>query len=330
MAGPGQFSYFLTGQDTFFINSDDNKIKLTGQSVSIDVVDNGIVRPPAGSLTTSGNVPLPIGLVIPATVSVTLAGKQVNNPSVSPALGTLALSGKVPTLAHAVLPPSKSLVLTEYNAARWAGLWVEGYAPFAAGATVVAPAVGSLALSGKVPDRAVDDPAAQVRIPQTKPVTLSGVAPVGAVSHVALPTTLALTAQGRLTKIDDVVFPERGRVRAIGSTPIADRPGGEVVVVIEGPFNYGTFIRNRNATEDSKNRYTIDERTGFKVKVRKGYPLVEDYTGIHTRPESADAPEFQDRVRQTKTRYKQGAIRPEPVGNEIFIDPNNPVDPDDL
>ena len=328
MAGPGQFNYFLTGQDSFFINENDNKIIIRSDAPTVTIDSTGIVRPTTGSLALATAAPLLIGAVVPSTGTLTVNGTQVGQHTVKPTLRTVSLAGAAPSLSFQVSPQVKALSLDGQSAARFTGLWLEGFAPLAKGGTVVSPTVGDCTLSGKVPDVAVDAPASQVRIPQKGGLTLAGAAPVGAGSHIVLPTTAALTAFGRLTFINDVVFPGAGSVAATGFAPIPDSPGGEVIVIISGPFEQGTLIRNLNAGPDAENRYTIDERTGFKVKVRKGYPLAEEWTGIHT--VDPDPPEFQLRVQQTKTRYKQGAIRPEPVGNELFIDPDNPVEPDDL
>jgi len=330
MADPGQFNYFLTGKDVFFINSNDNKIIIRSEKPIATVADLGIVRPSTGSLTAASTAPTLIGSVIPSTASLVLDGKQVGQHTVTPTLGTLAFDGSnVATLAIKVFPPSKSLVLTEFIGARFTGLWFEGFAPLAKGGVIVAPTVGVVTLSGKVPDRFVTPPASHIRVPPTKPVTLAGIVPVAASAHVVQPLLGGITTFGRLVFINDVVFPGRATIAATGFAPIPGRSGGEVSVIIEGPFNYGTFIRNDNATFDSKHRFEICQRSGFKQKVRKGYPLVEDYTGIHTRVDSVDPPvDPQDRVQQTKTRYKQGSIRPEPVGSETFIETD--IDPDDL
>ena len=326
MAAPGQFNYFLTGQPIYFLNSNDNKVFLTGFAPTATVDDAGIVRPSVGSLSISPQTPVTIGTVEVPVGNLVLDGKQVGQHIVKPTLRTVSLAGAAPSLAIKVFPTKKSLVLTEFNPARWTGLWFEGFKPTSNVGNVTAPTVGACSFASVKPDVSISTPTATVRVPDKQSVTLSGAAPSGVTSHITLPTTGALVAFGRLVRVNDVVFPGRGSVTAAGFQPIPDIPGGEVSVIIEGPFNPGTIIENRNATFDSKHRYTIDQRTGFKVKVRKGYPLQEEWTGIHTA--DPDPPEHQLRVQQTKTRYKQGAIRREPIGNETFIE--TPVDPDDL
>ncbi len=74
-------------------------------------------------------------------------------------------------------------------------------------------------------------------------------------------------------------------------------------------------IENAGATEDSKSRYNIDQRTGFKVLP---HSLIKDHkSDALVRPESWDMRHPQRAVKATAERLR-GAIRPEPA-NDVFV-----------
>jgi hypothetical protein len=328
VAAPGQFQYFLDGKDVFFVNSNDNKIIIRSDAPTVTINDAGIVRPAIGSLSLSPQTPVTVGTVAVPSGSLSLAGKQVNNPVSFPTLETLALAGAAPSLAHAVLPPTKSLVLTEFIGARFTGLWFEGFAPLAKAGEVVAPTVGACSFASTAPDVSIASPTAHVRVPEKRSVALTGQAPLAVVSNVVLPTVSALTLFGRLTNTNDVVFPTLGALGVTGYAPVPDRPGGEVTVLIEGPFNFGTFIRNPDAGPEPSN-YQICDRTGFKIKIKHG--LYEEWNHSLVRADSFEHRNAQDLI-TTKPDHQEGAERPEPIGEERFIEDIFPdgVDPEDL
>ena len=92
----------------------------------------------------------------------------------------------------------------------------------------------------------------------------------------------------------------------------------------------GTPITNPWATTDVPVNYQIDDRTGFKIKVK--HPMVREYTGHYVRPESLDKRSEQEFARSKRKERQKGPLRPEPVNNERFIEDEYPngVDSEDL
>ncbi len=329
MADPGRFQYVLDGKAVGFINSDDNKIIIRSDAPTVEIDLSGVTYPTTGSLSLSGKTPKRIGFAAPGTASLSLAGTvPVFAQPITVSLGTLAFSGKVPTLGASALPTTASITITEQTVERMTGLKLDAFAPTTVVAEVELPLVGSLSFASEKPDVSSSSATQITKVPKKKSVVLSGKAPLAAVSNVTLPTTDTLTIQGRLTNIYPVEFPSTGAAAMTGYVP--DVIGeGQVGVIIEGPFEYGTFIRNTTATTDVPVNYQIDDRTGFKIKIKD--PFVQDYTGAYTRPESADKRSEQEFLRSKSEHYK-GPQRPEPVGDETYVEdlyPNG-VSADDL
>ena len=88
----------------------------------------------------------------------------------------------------------------------------------------------------------------------------------------------------------------------------------------------GTTIENTNSTTDAPNSFEICQKSGFKVK--RG-TLIQEWTGAWVHPDFAEPRHPQELVR-TKAEKQTGSIRPEPIGNETFIDSDNPVSASDL
>lgn len=87
-----------------------------------------------------------------------------------------------------------------------------------------------------------------------------------------------------------------------------------------------TEITNSTATTDTPNRYNICDRSGFKAKPGE---LIPTWDGLMVLPEFWEPRNEQQFVR-SRAEKQRGALNPEPIGNETFIDPDNPVSPEDL
>jgi hypothetical protein len=92
--------------------------------------------------------------------------------------------------------------------------------------------------------------------------------------------------------------------------------------------NPGTSITNTDATADTPNRYDICDLSGFKVKPGE---LKKTWTGWFVLPEFWEPRNMQDFV-TSKPEAQRGALRPEPIGSERFVEVEFPngVQPSDL
>ena len=88
----------------------------------------------------------------------------------------------------------------------------------------------------------------------------------------------------------------------------------------------GTAIENLTATTDAGNRYEICDRSGFRAKPGQ---LKETWDGLMVLPQFWEPRNYQDLI-ETRPEEQRGPERPEPIGSETFIDPDNPVSIDDL
>jgi hypothetical protein len=336
---PGAFAYFIDGQGVWFINENDSKLIIRSDPPEVEV-SPGNVYPTTGSITVDEKTPLLANRPQVPTKAVTLTGIQPTLPTprqVDPLKKAVTLAGQAPTLNHTVLPTADGLSITEQSVARWTGLWFESDKITVTQGVLKTPLVGAFNFASEKPDVASPPPGSSTRIPKKKSVTLAGAAPLAVVNHVTSPPTglpqiprrdASINIKANLVYVHPYEYPQRGQIGITGYAP--DLIGeGQVGVIIEGPFNYGTIIRNENATTDVPKNYQIDDRTGFKVKVKK--PLMEEYTGVLTRPESFDKRSEQEFLRSKPERHR-GAMRPEPVGNERFVEDEYPdgVTQDDL
>jgi hypothetical protein len=138
------------------------------------------------------------------------------------------------------------------------------------------------------------------------------------------------------------IAPDTGSMSVSGSTPSASVDDPTPVFVLSdrlivgqaptisldyvggGPTD-GTLIENTNATTSVPVNYTICDRTGWKMKVKHG--LVQDPYGNMVRAESVDNDGLrhpQESTKSTSEDFRTGATRPEPVGDERFIDDEFP------
>ena len=325
-AVPGIYAYYLDGKPVGFINSDDCKLKLTGYAPLVIKDELGIVRPLTGSLSADGKAPKIVGIIEPSTGEVSIDGKLLITLAnlVEPTLGALAASGKVPTVKKTAFPAKGSLLITEQSVSRWVGLQIHSSAPVLVKAEIVYPTLETLSFSGKVVDVSVVPPDSHTVIPQTLAWGISGKQPS---PGIALTVPIgAIVATGKTPITAPVVYPVRARLKAVGKVPIVgDTSLGQVGILIQGPFNYGTIIRNYGAAEyDSK--INVDARTGFKVKPGA---LISDAYGVLTEPDHADRKHPADMGQRARREHHTGATRPSDIGRETFIDPDDPVDPDD-
>jgi hypothetical protein len=81
-----------------------------------------------------------------------------------------------------------------------------------------------------------------------------------------------------------------------------------------------TPITNSNATTDTPNRYNICDRSGFRAKPGE---LVRTWDGLMVLPEFWEPRNDQDFVR-VRAESQSGSKRPEPIGNERFVDVEYP------
>ena len=81
-------------------------------------------------------------------------------------------------------------------------------------------------------------------------------------------------------------------------------------------------IENAGALPDTGNRYTVCQRSGWKIRPNE---LSREWNGARVRPWSFDERNDQDYVRN-KAEHLRGALRPEPA--DVFV--SVPVTADDL
>ena len=325
---PGSFAYKIAGKSVGFINSDDCKYTLTGQPAYIEVVDFGIVRPSTASLNATGSAPELTGIRTPATVSLSQDGQPVYTDrahSMMPTTGGLSLSGKVPSLGAKALPTTGSLSMAGQPVKRKTFSFASD-APLVIRADVVYPLLETLAFTGYAPNPFVATTPSYTRVPETANLAASGKLPTSNVGNIALPTVGSIAYSGKIPNTNPVAYPARARLGIVGqSVSAGDASLGRPSVTITGPFNFGTVIRNKSALEyDSK--INVDARTGFKVKPGA---LISDAYGVLTEPDHADRKHPADMGQRARREHHTGATRQSDIGRETFIDPDDPVDPDD-
>jgi hypothetical protein len=282
------------------------------------------VTPPTGSLGLSGNVPIAV-VPIPPTGSLSftttdaefinsgdmrwilqgyapVAINQDNNQTVSPSAGSLSLSGQTPIRAF--------------------GLFFTGNAPALLENHISTPSVGSIGLTGYGPQILAEPP--DKVAPETGALAFSSDAPSINVGLLVPVASLSLSGQSPTKVVDTTIL-------------VQDEPDGKIIslrglvptISVDYVGDGETLIQNADATQ-VKSSYLIDDRTGFKRKIKQG--LVEDGYGYLVREDSADRRHPQERVKSTSEDYRTGALRPEIVkeADMTFIDPDDPVTPDDL
>lgn len=229
-----------------------------------------------------------------------------------------------------ITPTTGSLAFTPSTPSRSVGLLFVGYAPALLTNHIAVPGVASLLFDGKQL-QLLEQPPKKVA-PDTGSLGLVGTVPQASIGLPVSAGAMALTGAAPSAQIDTVVnlpvfilFP---RAESEQRLLITSFPPIVTVEFVGGQPGDGIIIRNTDATF-VKSNYDICDRTGFKIKPFKN-PLVEDPYGNYVRAESSDKTRHpQERVKSTSEDYRTGALRPEPVGDETFIDNDDPVIADD-
>ncbi len=231
----------------------------------------------------------------------------------------MVITGQPITITHLPrLPGVGSASITGQQVTRAFGLRLAGQSITVH--TTVSPGVGSLSISSDVLQTVIASPPSKTLAPTTGSVGIASdlitlqvisITPnTGTISISGIAPAIAVAGLVENTEIVPLMI-----IRSTAPTISIDYVGaGE------------TMILNPNATTDSLNRYNICARTGFRVKPGE---LVKDGYGEMVRPESAEPRHMQERVK-SQPESQRGALRPEPVNDETFIDSDNPVTADDL
>jgi hypothetical protein len=221
------------------------------------------------------------------------------------AADSLALTTYAPSLKRAdVLPVSADSLQTT------------GYAPSLILDYVVSPAAGSLAITTYAASVASDTGIAVA----AASLQITGYAPSLKFAYVLDVGADGLQITGNsISVLQSDFLPDVASLTISSSAPS-----------LRIDIDYGVSITNPSATTNVPVNYQIDDRTGFKVKVKDA--LVKEYTGHLVRPESLDIRSEQEFVRSKRKENQRGPVRPEPVGNERFIEDEYPngVDSEDL
>jgi hypothetical protein len=315
---PGQFEYNLDGQPISFINSDDNKIRITtyaptvlrvdagpspskdslflagqsveratglqleGQPVTVDQTTEGIAAPGTRALTASPSSPFVAGIREPgtATLAIDESTPLAYEPIDSDALA-FSSDLVVSYVSSVVLPDSATtidpvegeqvdaLAIFTSAPARMTGLKLQSDAISLQLGIASLTLTRSMVLSGSAPD-VINQPAGDIiRVPATAALNIAESVPTfGYGLTVPLGT---LSFSGKVPNTDPVAYPARATLGVIGQDIQVPERTGIPGVIIEGPFNYGTFIRNLDATFD-EGKYEVCSRSGFKQKVGRVGP----------------------------------------------------------
>jgi hypothetical protein len=271
-----------------------------------DIGGSKVVYPGNDSLSTSTYAPsLKLALVTtPAADSLAISSAA---PSVE---AEISLAVASDSLAITTLAPS---LKGDYVATISAdGLQITTYAPGLGGNTQKSPNVAA--------------------------VNITGNAPTIGLNIAVAADNLQISTYAPSLKLDYLLSVGADSLQITGYAVIAGNQGINVdaaSVTISGyaasvATDAGTPITNPWATTDVPVNYQIDDRTGFKIKVK--HPMVREYTGHYVRPESLDKRSEQEFARSKRKERQKGPLRPEPVNNERFIEDEYPngVDSEDL
>jgi hypothetical protein len=271
-----------------------------------DIGGSKVVYPGNDSLSTSTYAPsLKLALVTtPAADSLAISSAA---PSVEAGISLAVASD---SLAITTLAPS---LKGDYVATISAdGLQITTYAPGLGGNTQKSPNVAA--------------------------VNITGNAPTIGLNIAVAADNLQISTYAPSLKLDYLLSVGADSLQITGYAVIAGNQGINVdaaSVTISGyaasvATDAGTPITNPWATTDVPVNYQIDDRTGFKIKVK--HPMVREYTGHYVRPESLDKRSEQEFARSKRKERQKGPLRPEPVNNERFIEDEYPngVDSEDL
>ena len=337
MATPGQFSVNITTGGVTFINSDDNKIQIRGQPLTVEL-SVGIVYPGTASLSIAGQGTNVGGIKSPGTASlgftgiVPLLGGQVF--TADPTTASLGFTGYAPNLGTIISPATTAVGITEYTPARSTGLKIEGFNVTLQRSDASSTSTGAISFASAPPNVSSTPPGSHTRILNTVALTTSGKIGITVTARVAAMLLGSLSYAGKTPVVrsrDKAVNPLKTTLGLAGKVPVVDDGAGVPIIIIVPPLypqTLGTPIRNANATVYD-GRDNVDQRTGFKVKPNQ---LVRDAYGILTRKDSADNRHPSDMRNKTNPERQHGALRPDDTGRERFIEDEFPggVTTDDL
>lgn len=319
----------LATSDAGFINSGDNKIVLKGQVPTVSVgEEQHRADPLVGSLTFASDVILASFTVNPSTGALVFASDQSAAHAPLTSAGSVVVSGIAPdaVLDAPITVPAGSLAIVGQQANRGVGLFFVGDTPsvqISHGRMVPA---GAAVLSSTAPAVVITSADSHVAAPEVRSLVLGVPAPTLDTGLPAgSPAAIDFAGIAPSAEIDKPIQPASGTVSIASELVVVDPP--PIIVIGLGP-NDGTFILNATATTDTPNRYEICDRSGFKAKPGE---LVKTWDNLWVLPEFWEPRNLQDFVRN-KAEQQRGATRPEPVGNETFIEDAYPdgVDADDL
>jgi len=259
----------------------------------------------------------------------------------------LVFSSEAPSLIEPISVGGAALSVIGDSLSRGYGLQLQSDVLTVGEALANAPSVGSLTISGRIPQPLVEAPpshtigpeAGQLSLVSVRPIidhsaspgtasaSLVGVAPAANVgSNILVPTaefvgripapaavaSLQFQVQQEETEPDAVFIPESAPtilLEFVGGT------GGQD----------GVVIKNTDATTDNIGKYEMCSRTNFKQKVGT---LVQDGYGDYVRADSAEPRHPQERLLSKKENFRDGAERPEPASDTFLAD--NEVKAEDL
>ena len=314
----------LQTSDAGFINSGDMRLILRGYAPTIVVEQPANqASPPAGSLSFGSDAPSVVG----SWIGVPSGSLGLVGHSERWGVG-LVLQGYAPTLGKTFIvePGAGSVGFTANSPLRAYGLVLQGNAPQIGESRSSNPLKGSMSFSGKVPQVSVSTSTNTTKAPETVDLTLTPRTPARVVNEniAGAITSISFAGAAPTVRLSQLAKPGKATLSIVGKRPTL--PQNVVTVIIGEAGNQGTVIRNTNAVTIPSN-YLIDDRTGFKVKIKKG--LSEQWDGVMTRSESYDSRHPQEFVRSRPERI-EGPERPE--GSDRFIEDEYPdgVSQDDL
>ena len=327
----------LIEQPSFFLNSGDNKLIITGQPPV--VVPGGIVLPTTKAVTTTGQAPkAQSGNVKPTTRSVTLSsiGPVINPGNETVTAGNpdaLVTTGNTPLLGIGIPAPVGAATITPQSPALWVGLQINAETEGNTTPTVLVslralPTTVAVSFSSDEVERAIGNPNAITRPTPVGSNTLTGQAP-GLKYQLDLgnPDALVTTGQTPLSRWG--IIPAVKSVALAGQTPvtIVEQTSGKPTVIIGIGQERGTLIENTNAVPDDA-KYNVCDESGWKAKPSE---LVPTWDGLLVLPEfhTPKHPLLNERSRGAERQ--RGALRREPIGDERFIEDAYPdgVDADE-
>ena len=259
----------------------------------------------------------------------------------------LILTGLQLTVSTPSKPAPDNLAITGEVPTRGVGLLTTGQQPVVRIDEIVPAIIGTIQLSSTEP-QVFGEPPAKVAPDGTKALSLVGLAPdvgnllavTGSISLSGLTPVAAVSGDIIIPPKRDKTGEEFGDIteNAIfnGKTPtlsyafVGGQPGDGTLIQGEAVGD-GTFWESEvdipgSPTTDTPHRYNICARSGFK---QKPGTLIKDGYGEMVRPESAEPRHMQERVK-SQPESQRGALRPEPIGDETFIDSDDPILPEDL